>query len=86
MTISHEWVHEPTAAKLLALKPSTVRNMRLERRLDAGTHWVYETGSIGGPVVYNIPKIREMKIQRTREAVEKEDAQRNSRTSQHVSP
>ena len=58
--------------------------MRREHRLDAGTHWVYATGSIGGPVVYNILKIREMQIQRTSDAVEKEDVQRNSRPSQHA--
>ena len=67
MSISPEWVHEPEAAKLLAIKSSTLRNMRRERRLDAGTHWVYATGSIGGPVVYCIPAIREMQIQRTKE-------------------
>ena len=71
-----EWVHEPEAAKPLALKPSTLRNMRRERRLDPGTHWVYATGSIGGPVLYCISAIREMQIQRTKDAVKKEDAQR----------
>ena len=71
-----EWVHEPEAAKLLALKPSTLRNMRRERRLDPGTHWVYATGSIGGPVVYCIPAIREMQRRRTVEAVRKEDERR----------
>jgi hypothetical protein len=73
-----EWVHEPEASKLLAIKTSTLRNMRRERRLDAGTHWVYATGSIGGPVVYNIPEIREMQRQRTIEAVQKEDASRKA--------
>ena len=73
-----EWVHEPEAAKLLAIKPSTLRNMRRERRLDAGTHWVYATGSIGGPVVYNISAIREMQRQRTIEAVQKEDERRKA--------
>ena len=73
-----EWVHEPEAAKLLALKPSTLRNMRRERRLDAGKHWVYATGSIGGPVVYNISAIREMQRQRTIEAVQKEDERRKA--------
>ena len=52
--------------------------MRRERRLDAGTHWVYATGSIGGPVVYCIPAIREMQRQRTIEAVQKEDAARKA--------
>ena len=78
MTIPHEWVHEPEAADLLHLKTSTLRNMRRERRLDAGTHWVYATGSIGGPVVYCIPAIREMQRQRTIEAVQKEDASRKA--------
>ena len=78
-----EWVHEPEASKLLAIKTSTLRNMRRERRLDAGTHWVYATGSIGGPVVYNIPEIREMQRQRTIEAVQKEDASRKAELNRH---
>ena len=73
MKTTPEWVHEPEAAKLLALKQPTLRNMRRERRLDPGTHWVYATGSIGGPVLYCIPAIREMQRQRTIEAVQKED-------------
>ena len=76
MSISPDWVHEPEAAELLAVKPSTLRNMRRERRLDAGTHWVYATGSIGGPVVYCIPAIREMQRRRTVEAVRREDERR----------
>ena len=78
MTISPEWVHEPQAAELLAIKSSTLRNMRRERRLDAGTHWVYATESIGGPVLYCIPAIREMQRRRTVEAVRKEDERREA--------
>ncbi len=78
MKITPEWVHEPEAAKLLALKPSTLRNMRRERRLDPGTHWVYATGSIGGPVLYCISAIREMQRRRTVEAVRKEDERRSA--------
>ena len=78
MKATHDWVHEPEAAELLAIKPSTLRNMRRERRLDAGTHWVYATGSVGGPVVYCIPAIREMQRQRTIEAVQKEDERREA--------
>ena len=76
MSTTPDWVHEPEAADLLHIKPSTLRNMRRERRLDAGLHWVYATGSIGGPVVYNIPEIREMQHQCTIEAVRKEDERR----------
>ena len=71
-------MREPEASKLLARKTSTLRNMRRERRLDAGKHWVYATGSIVGPVVYCIPAIREMQRQRTIEAVQKEDASRKA--------
>ena len=78
MKATPEWVHEREAAKLLALKQPTLRNMRRERRLDAGTHWVYATGSVGGPVVYCIPAIREMQRQRTIEAVQKEDERREA--------
>ena len=78
MKATPEWVHEPDAAELLHIKASTLRNMRRERRLDAGTHWVYTTGSIGGPVVYNIAEIREMQRQRTIELVQKEDASRKA--------
>ena len=78
MSTTPVWVHEPEAADLLHVKTSTLRNMRRERRLDAGTHWVYATGSIGGPVVYCIPAIREMQRQRTIEAVQKEDAARKA--------
>ncbi len=78
MSATPEWVHEPQAADLLHIKPSTLRNMRCERRLDAGTHWVYATGSIGGPVLYCIPAIREMQRRRTIEAVRKEDERREA--------
>ena len=78
MSTTPVWVHEPEAGDLLHVKTSTLRNMRRERRLDAGTHWVYATGSIGGPVVYCIPAIREMQRQRTIEAVQKEDAARKA--------
>ena len=78
MSTTPDWVHEPEAADLLHVKTSTLRNMRRERRLNAGTHWVYATGSIGGPVVYCIPAIREMQIQRTKAAVQKEDERREA--------
>ena len=76
MTHSEEWVHEPEAAKLLSVKQSTLRSMRRQRRLDPGTHWIYATGAIGGPVIYNIPSIREMQRRRTLEAVKSEDERR----------
>lgn len=66
---SPDWVHEPEAAKRLALKQNTLRTMRRDRRLEPGEHWVYATGAVGGPVVYNIPAIRKSLAQRTKELV-----------------
>ena len=76
MKATPDWVHEPEAADFLHVKTSTLRNMRRERRLDPGTHGVYATGSIGGPVLYCIPAMREMQRRRTVEAVRKEDERR----------
>ena len=76
INMPNDWVHEPEAAKLLSVKQSTLRNMRRQRRLDPGTHWIYATGAIGGPVVYNIASIREMQRRRTLEAVKSEDERR----------
>ena len=78
MTATSVWVPEDIAGEQLAIRPSTLRCMRRERRLDAGTHWVYATGSVGGPVIYCIPAIREMQRQRTIEAVRKEDERREA--------
>ncbi len=78
LNTSHEWVHELEAAKHLALKQPTLRNMRRERMLDAGTHWVDATGPIGGPVVYCIPAIREMQRQRTIKAAQEKDSARKA--------
>ena len=78
MKATPEWVHEPDAAELLHIKACTLRNMRRERRLDAGTHWVYTTGSIGGPVVYNIPEIRKMQRQHTIEAAQIKDTRQKT--------
>ena len=73
---SPDWVPEPEAAKRLALKQNTLRTMRRERRLEPGEHWVYATGAVGGPVVYNIPAIRKSLAQRTKELVAAEAERR----------
>ena len=71
-----EWVHEPDAAKRLAIKQNTLRTMRRERRLEPGTHWVYATGAVGGPVLYDLAAITEMQRRKTLEAVQAEDERR----------
>ena len=44
MNYAQQWVHEPQAADLLAIKQSTLRTMRRDGRLEAGAHWIYATG------------------------------------------
>ena len=69
MDTPQEWVHEPEAAKLLAIKHGTLRSMRRDGRLTPGDHFIFATGTAGGPVVYNIEAIRESLAQRTKEMV-----------------
>jgi len=75
------WVHEPQAADLLAIKQSTLRAMRRDGRLEAGTHWIYATGTAGGPVTYNLPAIRQTLAERTVQMVQLE-AKRRAATQQ----
>ena len=63
------WVPESEAAKLLAIKNSTIRTMRRDGRLTPGDHFIFATGTAGGPVSYNIPAIRKSLAQRTKELV-----------------
>ena len=62
--ITH-WVHEPEAAKLLAIKQNTLRAMRRDGRLTPGDHYIFATGNLGGPVVYDIDAIRKTLAERT---------------------
>ena len=77
-----EWVHEPEAAKRLAIKQNTLRTMRRERRLQPGEHWVYATGAVGGPVLYDLTAITEMQRRKTLEAVQAEDERRAAEQQQ----
>ena len=76
MDSAHQWVHEPQAADLLAIKQSTLRSMRRDGRLEAGAHWIYATGKAGGPVTYNLPAIRQTLAERTIQMVELEAQRR----------
>ena len=76
MDSAHQWVHEPQAADLLAIKQSTLRSMRRDGRLEAGVHWIYATGKAGGSVTYNLPAIRQTLAERTIQMVELEAQRR----------
>ena len=58
MTTAHQWVPEPEAAELLTIKQGTLRTMRRDGRLNPGVHWIFATGTAGGPVNYDITAIR----------------------------
>ena len=76
MNHAQQWVHEPQAAELLAIKQSTLRAMRRDGRLEAGTHWIYATGKAGGPVTYYLPAIRQTLSERTVQMVQLEAQRR----------
>ena len=73
-----EWVHEPEAATLLAIKQNTLRAMRRVGRLIPGEHYIFATGNLGGPVVYGIDAIRKTLAERTIAAVRKHETQRKA--------
>jgi len=73
-----EWVHEPEAATLLAIKQNTLRAMRRDGRLIPGDHYIFATGNLGGPVVYDIDAIRKTLAERTIAAVRKHETQRKA--------
>ena len=73
-----EWVHEPQAAELLAIKHNTLRSMRRDGRLTPGDHYIFATGNLGGPVVYDIDAIRKTLAERTIAAVQEKESQRKT--------
>ena len=81
MNPTPQWVHEPEAAKLLAISHSTLRSMRRDGRLTPGDHFILATATTGGPLVYNVNAIRESLAQRTKQMVAAE-LQRRERQKQ----
>ena len=75
---------ESEAAELLAIKNSTIRTMRRDRRLEPGTHWIYATGTPNGPVTYNVTAIRESLAQRTIAAVQQKQNLRNGELNRRL--
>lgn len=76
MESAHQWVPELEAAELLAVGKTTLRAMRRDGRLSPGVHYVFATGTAGGPVTYDITAIRERLAQLTVEMVEQEAERR----------
>ena len=78
MDSAQQWVLEPEAAKLLAIKDGTLRSMRRDGRLTPGDHYIFATGNLGGPVVYDIDAIRKTLAKRTIAAVQEKDSRRKA--------
>ena len=78
MATAHQWVPESEAAELLAIKNSTIRTMRRDGRLTPGDHYIFATGTAGGPVVYRIDAIRKTLAERTIAAVQRKDSRRKA--------
>ena len=72
------WVPESEAAELLAIKNSTIRTMRRDGRLTPGDHFIFATGTPGGPVVYDIDAIRKTLAERTIAAVQEKVSRRKA--------
>ena len=71
-------MHEPEAAKLLAIRQNTLRAMRRDGRLSPGDHYIFATGNLGGPVVYDIDAIRKTLAERTIVAVREKESRRKT--------
>ena len=78
MTTSPEWVPELVAGEQLAMKPSTLRAMRRRRTIRPGVDWIYSTGGKHGSVLYNVPSIIELQMQRTIQIARQEDQKRQT--------
>ena len=76
MDSTQKWVPESEAAELLAIKQNTLRTMRRDGRLEPGAHWIYATGTAGGPVTYNLQAIRQALAERTVQMVQEEAKRR----------
>ena len=72
------WVPEAIAGEQLAIKKSTLRCMRRERRIRPGLDWIYSTGCKNSSVLYNVHSIIELQMQRTIEIAREEDQKRQT--------
>ena len=72
------WVPEAIAGEQLAIKKSTLRGMRRERRIRPGVDWIYSTGCKNSSVLYNVHSIIELQMQRTIQIARQEDQKRQT--------
>ena len=58
--------------------------MRRDGRLIPGEHYIFATGNLGGPVVYEIDAIRKTPAERTIAAVRKHETQRKAESKRRL--
>ena len=68
------WASVQEAAEALGLSATRLRQLQAKGRLQPGVHWVYLTGTKGGPVGWSIDAIREWQKEQTKACVEAERA------------
>ena len=59
------WATAQQAAKALGLSATRLRQLQAEGKLEAGEHWVYLTGTEGGPVGWDIQAISDWQRKQT---------------------
>ena len=58
--------------------------MRRDGRLSPGDHYIFATGNLGGPVVYDIDAIRKRLAERTIAAVQEKESRRKTDLEQRL--
>jgi len=59
------WANAQQAAKALGLSATRLRQLQAAKKLVAGQHWVYLTGTAGGPVGWDVDAIAEWQREQT---------------------
>ena len=68
------WASVKEAAEALRLSATQLRQLQAKGRLQPGVHWVYLTGTKGGPVGWSIDAIRQWQMEETKDCVVAERA------------
>ena len=74
-----EYMQEAEAAEFLAISVNTIRAMRRDGRLKPGDHYLFATGMLNGPVIYNMPAVIRHLAQLTIAAIDQKAATRKRR-------
>ena len=68
------WASASEAAEVLGVSATRLRQLKASGDLLPGEHWVYLTGTQGGPVGWSVEQIRQWQIEKTKACVSNEQA------------